>query len=422
MGLQINTNVTALNALRNLTNVQTTRRSSIEKLSSGLRINQAADDPAGLIISEEPARSDRRSQPGHLQQPGRHQRHQDRGRRPHRSQQPAAQRPPARRSRRQHRRQRPDRRAGRPDPDHAAPSPASSASPSRRSSEPSTCSMARPASPPRSSTPRTSPASTSAARSTTSPRRTEPSTSLSTPWRPALRCRARALATYASINASISTVNGLARAAAARSSSTGSPSRSAVRDTVQTLINKINNLAGTTGVSADFTTRQRLRLHRPDPAELRQQLQHQRERKSPLLTGIRLAHAGHRRERHRHGHRFRAGQRRVTSHRLHLHRRTRRHRQRTESDRYARQLDPADGSGATTRLSPRDGCHRHGGQPAVPGRRQRRSDGQRQPGQHPHHATWATPPSRAEPVAGGRNNHSRGRRMRSRSRTKRSAR
>src|SRR5579871_6614086 len=51
MGLQINTNVTALDALRNLTNVAGSVSSSIEKLSSGLRINSAADDPAGLIIS-----------------------------------------------------------------------------------------------------------------------------------------------------------------------------------------------------------------------------------------------------------------------------------------------------------------------------------------------------------------------------------
>src|SRR3954468_2326615 len=52
MGLQINTNVTALSALRSLQNVNASVSSSIEKLSSGLRINQAADDPAGLIISE----------------------------------------------------------------------------------------------------------------------------------------------------------------------------------------------------------------------------------------------------------------------------------------------------------------------------------------------------------------------------------
>src|ERR1051326_3486019 len=52
MGLQINTNVTALNALRNLGNVSNSVSNSIEKLSSGLRVNRAADDPAGLIISE----------------------------------------------------------------------------------------------------------------------------------------------------------------------------------------------------------------------------------------------------------------------------------------------------------------------------------------------------------------------------------
>jgi flagellin len=51
MGLQINTNVTALDALQNLNNVSNAVASSIEKLSSGLRINTAADDPAGLIIS-----------------------------------------------------------------------------------------------------------------------------------------------------------------------------------------------------------------------------------------------------------------------------------------------------------------------------------------------------------------------------------
>jgi flagellin len=51
MGLQINTNVTAIDALRNLDNVSNQVSSSIEKLSSGLRINTAADDPAGLVIS-----------------------------------------------------------------------------------------------------------------------------------------------------------------------------------------------------------------------------------------------------------------------------------------------------------------------------------------------------------------------------------
>ena len=52
MVLTVNTNVAALAAYRSLavTDVQTTR--SLEKLSSGMRINRAADDAAGLAISE----------------------------------------------------------------------------------------------------------------------------------------------------------------------------------------------------------------------------------------------------------------------------------------------------------------------------------------------------------------------------------
>ena len=52
MGLQINTNVQALNAYRNLTGTQGAMSLSLERLSSGLRINRAADDAAGLAISE----------------------------------------------------------------------------------------------------------------------------------------------------------------------------------------------------------------------------------------------------------------------------------------------------------------------------------------------------------------------------------
>jgi flagellin len=52
MGLRINTNVVALGALNNLQRVSGSIAGSIEKLSSGLRINRAADDPAGLTISE----------------------------------------------------------------------------------------------------------------------------------------------------------------------------------------------------------------------------------------------------------------------------------------------------------------------------------------------------------------------------------
>jgi flagellin len=52
MSLRINTNVEAFNAHRQLTGTQTQLSKSMEKLSSGLRINRAADDAAGLAISE----------------------------------------------------------------------------------------------------------------------------------------------------------------------------------------------------------------------------------------------------------------------------------------------------------------------------------------------------------------------------------
>ncbi|MGY1601095.1 flagellin N-terminal helical domain-containing protein [Geodermatophilus sp. SYSU D00815] len=52
MGLSVNTNVAALNAYRNLSVTQGAMNKSLEKLSSGFRINRAADDAAGLAISE----------------------------------------------------------------------------------------------------------------------------------------------------------------------------------------------------------------------------------------------------------------------------------------------------------------------------------------------------------------------------------
>ena len=52
MGFQVNTNVSALNSYRNLSNTQNDLAKSLEKLSSGLRINHAADDAAGLAISQ----------------------------------------------------------------------------------------------------------------------------------------------------------------------------------------------------------------------------------------------------------------------------------------------------------------------------------------------------------------------------------
>ena len=51
MGMAINTNVDALDALRNLGTTATKFSASVQKLSSGLRINTAADDAAGYAIS-----------------------------------------------------------------------------------------------------------------------------------------------------------------------------------------------------------------------------------------------------------------------------------------------------------------------------------------------------------------------------------
>jgi flagellin len=50
--MRINTNIQALDARRNLMASQDMMTKSVEKLSSGLRINRAADDAAGLSISE----------------------------------------------------------------------------------------------------------------------------------------------------------------------------------------------------------------------------------------------------------------------------------------------------------------------------------------------------------------------------------
>jgi flagellin len=52
MSMRINTNIEAFNAQRNLSNTATAYAKSVEKLSSGLRINRAGDDAAGLSISE----------------------------------------------------------------------------------------------------------------------------------------------------------------------------------------------------------------------------------------------------------------------------------------------------------------------------------------------------------------------------------
>lgn len=52
MGLRINTNVASLNAQRNMSGTKLALDKSLERLSSGYRINRAGDDAAGLAISE----------------------------------------------------------------------------------------------------------------------------------------------------------------------------------------------------------------------------------------------------------------------------------------------------------------------------------------------------------------------------------
>lgn len=52
MPLVINTNIASLNAQRNLNTSQTALRTSLQRLSTGLRINSAKDDAAGLAIAQ----------------------------------------------------------------------------------------------------------------------------------------------------------------------------------------------------------------------------------------------------------------------------------------------------------------------------------------------------------------------------------
>lgn len=53
MALRINHNLAALNAHRNLVTTTNNMSASMEKLSSGFRINKGSDNPAGLVISEQ---------------------------------------------------------------------------------------------------------------------------------------------------------------------------------------------------------------------------------------------------------------------------------------------------------------------------------------------------------------------------------
>ena len=52
MGLRVNTNVASINAQRNLSSVNESLANNFRRLATGLRIATAADDAAGLAISE----------------------------------------------------------------------------------------------------------------------------------------------------------------------------------------------------------------------------------------------------------------------------------------------------------------------------------------------------------------------------------
>ncbi|MDP6957558.1 MAG: flagellin, partial [Planctomycetota bacterium] len=53
MGLRINTNISSIRALRTLRSNDRSQARSLERLSTGLRINRGSDDPSGLVISEQ---------------------------------------------------------------------------------------------------------------------------------------------------------------------------------------------------------------------------------------------------------------------------------------------------------------------------------------------------------------------------------
>lgn len=53
MALIVNSNLASLNAQRNLSNSQNDLNTSLQRLSSGLRVNSAKDDAAGLFVAQQ---------------------------------------------------------------------------------------------------------------------------------------------------------------------------------------------------------------------------------------------------------------------------------------------------------------------------------------------------------------------------------
>ena len=64
MSLIVNHNLMAMTANRNLNSVYSRLSNSVARLSSGLRVNSAADDAAGLAIREQMRGGHRGHQPG----------------------------------------------------------------------------------------------------------------------------------------------------------------------------------------------------------------------------------------------------------------------------------------------------------------------------------------------------------------------
>ena len=93
MGLRIQNNVEAFNAHRKLSGTASKAAKAMEKLSSGYRINRAADDAAGLAISEKMRGQIGGLGSGSAQRAGRHLAGADRRRCPQRGALDAAARP-----------------------------------------------------------------------------------------------------------------------------------------------------------------------------------------------------------------------------------------------------------------------------------------------------------------------------------------
>jgi len=86
---RINSNISALTARRNLNKAYASLSSTMERLSTGLRINHGKDDPAGLIRIRTLTQRGQRRRPGGLQHPAGQAHRRHRRRRARRGRQPA---------------------------------------------------------------------------------------------------------------------------------------------------------------------------------------------------------------------------------------------------------------------------------------------------------------------------------------------